>query len=312
MRYNLTTKTALLGFVLLFAFSSCVSKKKFMDLESSRNKLQMTLDETSSRLKECLETKDNLTAQYQQLDADCKTQLGRKDSELNAKNTQMAQMQEQMNLLKNTNANLLDRLADLSVISKAGAESIQKSLESIGEQQKYIRDLNTNLQRKDSLNLALVMNLKRSLSDINDSDIQVEVKKGVVYVSIADKLLFRSGSDVINARAEAVLGKVAKVINDHSDIDVMVEGHTDNVPIKTDCVDDNWDLSVKRATSVVRHLTKKHGVDPARLTAAGRSEFIPKADNASADGRSTNRRTEIIITPKLDQFFKLLETAPGK
>jgi len=202
-------------------------------------------------------------------------------------------------------------MADLSVISKEGAESIKKSLESINAQTKYIQELTSSIQSKDSLNLALVMNLKRSLSDINDQDIEVEVRGSVVYVSIADKLLFKSGSAEISPRAESVLGKVAKVINDHKELNVMVEGHTDNVPISNSCVADNWDLSVKRSTAVIRVLQSKHGVAPDRLTAAGRSEFIPKTTNATADGRSTNRRTEIILTPKLDQFFKLLEAAPA-
>ncbi|MCB0620131.1 MAG: OmpA family protein, partial [Saprospiraceae bacterium] len=135
--------------------------------------------------------------------------------------------------------------------------------------------LTSDIQRKDSLNLALVTNLKRSLANVNDEDIQIEVKKGVVYVSLSDKMLFKSGSDQINSRAEEVLGKVAKVINDHKGIEILVEGHTDSVPIKNDRIRDNWDLSVLRATAVVRNLQTKHGVDPARMTAGGRSEYLP-------------------------------------
>ncbi|MCB0622991.1 MAG: flagellar motor protein MotB, partial [Saprospiraceae bacterium] len=198
------------------------------------------------------------------------------------------------------------RLTDLSIVSKAGAESIQKSLETINERNQYIKNLTSDIQRKDSLNLALVTNLKRSLANVNDEDIQIEVKKGVVYVSLSDKMLFKSGSDQINSRAEEVLGKVAKVINDHKGIEILVEGHTDSVPIKNDRIRDNWDLSVLRATAVVRNLQTKHGVDPARMTAGGRSEYLPKATNDSKDGRSLNRRTEIIIIPKLDQFFELM------
>lgn len=162
------------------------------------------------------------------------------------------------------------------------------------------------MARKDSLNLSLVMNLKRSLADVNDSDVQIEVKKGVVYISISDKMLFRSGSSTINANASTVLGKVAQVINDHNDLDILVEGHTDNVPINTGCTKDNWDLSAERATAVVRMLQTKYKVNPSRMTAGGRSEYVPKADNATAEGRKTNRRTEIIILPKLDQFFELM------
>ena len=151
-----------------------------------------------------------------------------------------------------------------------------------------------------------MMNLKRSLADINDQDVQVEVKKGVVYVSIADKLLFASGRFEVNQAAELVLGKVASVINDHKELDILVQGHTDVVPISGTFMKDNWDLSVMRATSVVRLLQSKFSVAPERLTAGGRGEYEPKDDNAKADGRKVNRRTEIILTPKLDQFFNLL------
>ncbi len=227
--------------------------------------------------------------------------------ELALKNQQITQLEEQLEHMQSTTGSLLDRMEDLSVVNKAGAESIQKSLESIGQQYSFIQDLTEKVQAKDSLNLALVMNLKRSLSDINDEDVQVEVREGVVYVSISDRMLFRSGSAQLSNQAEEVLGKVASVLNDHNDLNILVEGHTDDVPISTDCVIDNWDLSAKRATAVVRHLTQDHFVAPDRLTAAGRGEFVPKADNHTSTGRQMNRRTEIILTPKLDQFFQLLE-----
>ncbi|NND32086.1 MAG: flagellar motor protein MotB [Saprospiraceae bacterium] len=233
---------------------------------------------------------------------------GRKaKKEIALKDQQISQLQEQLDHIHNTNSSLLDRLSDLSVISKTGAESINKSLESINQQYAFIENLTTKIQEKDSINLALVMNLKRSLSDINDQDVQVEVRGGVVYVSISDKMLFRSGSSSLTSQARDVLGKLATVINDHDDLNVLVEGHTDNVPMNTECIVDNWDLSVKRATSVVRTLQNDYYVSPDRMTAGGRSEYVPKAANDSASGRSENRRTEIIITPKLDQFFKLLE-----
>ena len=229
------------------------------------------------------------------------------NKELNLKDQQIAQLQDQIETMKSTNAGLLDRMSDLSVVSKTGAESIQKSLENISRQTQYIEDLNKKVQSKDSVNLSLVMNLKRSLSDINDSDIQVEVRGGLVHVSISDKLLFKSGSSNINDKAKEVLGKIASVINDHSELQILVEGHTDNVPMNNGCIVDNWDLSVKRATAVVRSLADEHYVNPERLTAAGRSYYIPKNDNETAEGRSKNRRTEIIIQPRLDQFFQLME-----
>lgn len=228
--------------------------------------------------------------------------------ELALKDQQIQQLEEQLNHLKTTEASLLDRLSDLSVINKTGAESIQKSLESINKQYSFIENLNTKIHQKDSINLALVMNIKRSLSDINDEDVQVEVRGGVVYVSISDKMLFRSGSSSLTTQARNVLGKLATIINDHQDLNILVEGHTDNVPINNDCLIDNWDLSVKRATSVVRSLQQEYFVSPERMTAGGRSEYVPKSDNDTASGRSENRRTEIVITPKLDQFFQLLET----
>jgi len=216
-------------------------------------------------------------------------------------------LEQQMEYFKSTNTDLLARLSDLSVVSKSGAESIKKSLEALNEQNKYIKDLTSSIQRKDSINLVLVMNLKRSLDNFEDEDINIEVKKGVVYVSISDKMLFRSGSYNISNRAEEVIGKIAKIINDHKELDILVEGHTDNVPISTDCITDNWDLSVKRATSIVRLMQTKFAVQPIRMTAGGRSEYLPKATNTTAEGQAINRRTEIIILPKLDQFFELLE-----
>ncbi len=228
-------------------------------------------------------------------------------NQLALKKQEVTFLEEQVNNLQNTNTSLLERMADLSIVSKTGAESIHESLKSLSQQYGFIQNLTAQMQSKDSLNMALVMNLKRSLFDINDEDVFVEVRGGLVHVSISDKMLFKSGSSKINSQAEEVLGKIAVIINDHDQLDIIVEGHTDNVPIENACTTDNWDLSAKRATSVVRFLEQEHYVDPTRMTAAGRSEYIPKADNDSETGRSINRRTEIVITPKLDQFFKLLE-----
>lgn len=266
-------------FIIAF-FSSCVAKKKFLDLQS-----------TSDALKAAKEN--------------CDKEIAQKNADLESQKGKIKDMEDQLEYLKKTNTNLLDRLADLSVLSQSSAESIKKSLDAINEQSRYIKDLNTNVQRKDSLNLALVTNLKRSLSDVNDQDVAIEVKKGVVYISISDKMLFKSGSAKINTQAEGVLEKIAKVVNDHKELDILVEGHTDNVPISNDCMDDNWDLSVKRSTAVVRMLQTKYSVAPERMTAGGRSEYVPKNSNETAEGRSVNRRTEIIILPKLDQFFQL-------
>lgn len=283
-------KTLKLSITVIAMFlASCVSQKKYSDVENrvqlAENRAQLCENDLKSKQNELLVLNANLA------------------NEANKVN----KLEKQIDYFKSTNTNLLDRLSDLSVVSKTGAESIKQSLEALNEQNKYIKDLTTSMQRKDSLNLVLVMNLKRSLDDFDDEDINIEVKKGVVYVSISDRMLFKSGSYKISNRAEEVIGKIAKIINDHNELDILVEGHTDNVPIATDCIDDNWDLSVKRATSIVRLMQTKFGVKPERMTAGGRSEYIPKATNETTEGRALNRRTEIVILPKLDQFFELLE-----
>ncbi|MEQ8421466.1 MAG: OmpA family protein [Arenibacter algicola] len=275
-------KTLFLYLSALTLFTSCVSQKKYTAMQDRAVNCENELNTSKNQI--------NL------LEAGLANEKNRSKS-----------LEQQMEYFKSTNTDLLARLSDLSVVSKSGAESIKKSLEALNEQNKYIKDLTSNMQRKDSINLVLVMNLKRSLDNFEDEDINIEVKKGVVYVSISDKMLFRSGSYNISNRAEEVIGKIAKIINDHKDLDILVEGHTDNVPISTDCMTDNWDLSVKRATSIVRLMQTKFGVQPLRMTAGGRSEYLPKTTNATTEGRAINRRTEIIILPKLDQFFELLE-----
>ena len=222
--------------------------------------------------------------------------------------TQIVQLTDQVEHLQGSNTGLLDQLSDMSVINQTESKSIQASLENIGRQNAYIQNLTEKLEEKDSINFALVTNLKRSLIDIDDSDLEIEVRGSAVYVSISDKLLFSTGSTIVNKRSYDVLSKVASVINDHDQLNVLIEGHTDNVPINNSRVNDNWDLSVLRATSIVRLLQEQYYVAPERLTAAGRSSYLAKRDNESLTGRSENRRTEIIMTPKMDQFFKLLES----
>lgn len=292
-------KKVLFGFLLIGLMTSCVSKKKFTALQSEKDQLMQMLENNKKQLADCNDEKAKLTAD-----------LSAKGQEAANATKQIKSLEDQIASLNNNNTNLLKRLEDLSIISQAGAESIKKSLDAMNDKDKYIKNLTSSMARKDSLNLALVMNLKKSLADVNDSDVQIEVKKGVVYISISDKMLFQSGSSMINTSAQNVLAKVAKVLNDHKDLDILVEGHTDNVPISTEDIKDNWDLSAKRATAVVRTLQNKYKVDPSRLTAGGRSEYSPKTSNATAEGKKLNRRTEIIILPKLDQFFQML--APGK
>jgi len=193
------------------------------------------------------------------------------------------------------------------VISSSQAESIKRSLENIGAKDIYIQDLQAALARRDSLNLALVMNLKGVLGNLNDEDINIKVEKGVIYIDISDKMLFNTGSYVVRDKAKEVLGKVALVLKNQPDIEFMVEGHTDTVPYAQGVLLDNWDLSVKRATSVVRILQDQYQIPPAHMTAAGRGEYISVASNNTPEGRALNRRTRIVILPQLDQFFKLLE-----
>ncbi|WP_236971438.1 OmpA family protein [Membranihabitans marinus] len=285
--------------LLAFGMTSCVSKKKFEAVQMELDQAKMDCE---SEIAALLKQKETVDRRLKDLSGELST----------AKNTasngqdRIKQLEDEIAFLKQTNTNLLGRLEEMSIISRTGAESIKKSLDALDRQGKYIQDLNTTLQRKDSLNLVLVQKLKRSLSDVNDDDVNVEVKKGVVYISLSDKLLFKSGSTAITAEANSVLSKIASIINDHNDFDVLVEGHTDNVPISTSCIKDNWDLSVLRATSIVRSLQENHNVEPKRMTAGGRSEFVSKADNENSAGRALNRRTEIIVLPKLDQYFSLM------
>lgn len=303
-------KKSIILLLALASLSSCVSKKVFLDMQTSRDEARLATERLQADLNNCNQQAADLRNQV----ASLSQSLRNKENDLLVMETQLQNeknkvhaLEQQMEYFKSTNANLLDRLSDLSVVSKTGAESIKKSLEALNEQNKYIKDLTSSIQRKDSLNLILVMNLKRSLADINDEDVKVEVRKGVVLISISDRMLYKSGSAEISPAAEAVLGKIAKVINDYKEFDILVEGHTDSVPISNACMADNWDLSTKRATSVVRLLQQKYAVAPERMTAGGRSEFIPKSTNTTAEGRRLNRRTEIVILPQLDQFFQLLE-----
>lgn len=270
-----------IGVLMIFFLASCVSQKKYTELQDRAYNCENELDLASN---ERLLLENNIANEKSKIKA----------------------LEKQVDYFKSTNTNLLERLSDLSVVSKSGAESIKKSLEALNEQNAYIKDLTSSMQRKDSLNLALVLNLKRSLDEFDDEDISIEVKKGVVYVSLSDRMLFKSGSYTINSSAQVVIGKIAKIVNNHNELDILVEGHTDTIPIHTYCMEDNWDLSTKRATSIVRLMQTKFDVLPERMTAGGRSEYIPKSTNETTKGRALNRRTEIIILPKLDQFFNLL------
>lgn len=285
--------TLLVSSVLLF---SCVSSKKFKKSQSDYAILETKYTQLQGDLNTCNDAKADLTRQKSMLEND-KANL----------TNQVADLNKQINFLKENNTSVLRQLQDLSVMSSSQAESIKKSLENIGAKDAYIQNLQTTMARKDSLNMVLVMNLKGAIGNLADDDINIKVDKGVVYVDISDKLLFKSGKYEVSPQAKEVLGKVAMVLKNQPDIEFMVEGHTDNVAYKSGVLLDNWDLSVKRATSVVRILQNQYGLDPKKMAAAGRGEYNPLMDNSSAENKAANRRTRIVILPQLDQFFKLLE-----
>jgi chemotaxis protein MotB len=263
-------------------FTSCVSQKKYKELETLQINTKNNLNSTSVQLNTCKDEKE-------------------------AALTSITTLKDQVKFLKANNQGLINNLGNLTTLSQKGAENLEKSLESMKEKDVRIQKMQDAVTRKDSVTLALVTSLKGVLGNLNDGDIEVNVEKGVVYVSISDKLLFSSGSYMITKRAKEVLGKVAAVVNNRPELEFMVEGHTDNVPIKTETIVDNWDLSVMRATAVVRILQNDFEVSPDRMTAAGRSSYIPLFDNDNSSNRAKNRRTRIVVLPKLDQFYDLIE-----
>ncbi len=285
----------------IFLFS-CVSTKKFKALQTDLDKLNGQYTTSQAVIADCNTEKANLNGKKLAL-----------ENEVSLLNKRVSDFEDQVKFLKENNTQALQQLQDMSVISKQQAENIKRSMENIGAKDNYIQTLQQQMAYKDSLNMALVMNLKGAIGNIDDKDINIKVDKGVVYIDISDKLLFKSGSYDVTDNAKTVLGKVAMVLKNQPDLEFMVEGHTDNVAYKGNGVlIDNWDLSVKRGTSVVRLLQNEYGLDPKKISAAGRSEYNSVADNATAEGRSKNRRTRIVILPQLDQFFKLLEPAQKK
>lgn len=288
-------KQILLPAVSTVFLFSCVSTKKFKQAQADYATLQGQYTQLQGNLNDCNTAKNQLTSQKAGLETD------------------IANLNKQIDLLKQNNTQALKQLEDMSVISSSQAESIKKSMENIGAKDAYIQTLQQQMAHKDSLNMALVMNLKGAIGNLDDKDINIKVDKGVVYIDISDKLLFKSGKYEVTDQAKVVLGKVAAVLKNQPDIEFMVEGHTDNVPYRGNAIlADNWDLSVKRATAVVRILQNQYGLDPAKMAAAGRGEYKPVADNSTAEGKAANRRTRIVILPQLDQFFKLLEPNAGK
>ena len=268
--------------MLALVTTSCVSKKKYAELEARNKQTEDLLNTATVKLNMCLDEKNNLAYKIESL-------------------------KNQNDLLKENNQQLINNMGNLTTLTQKGAENLEKSLESLREKDLTIKNLRDAVTRRDSVNLALVQSLKGVLGNLDDQDVDVKVEKGVVFINISDKMLFSSGSYTISKNAKSVLEKVAKVVKNKPDFEFMVEGHTDNVNIKTGCIRDNWDLSVMRATEIVRVLQKDFGVAPERMTAAGRGEYVPVTSNASADGRALNRRTRIVVLPKLDQFYNMIE-----
>ena len=263
---------SIIGFL---ATTSCGTKKKIAELETKNKECQDLLNSTTVKLNLCLTEKESMSSQ--------------------------------IDFLKKNNSELINNMGNMTTLTAQGATNIEKALETIKEKDLKITRMQDALTKKDSVTLALVTSLKSSVG-ISDPDIEVNVEKGVVFISIADKLLFKSGSYVVSDKAKEVLAKVAKVVNDKPTFECMVEGHTDNVPFTGNAVLlDNWDLSVKRSTAIIRVLTKELKVNPAQLIAAGRADYIPLVENNTADNRAKNRRTRIVVLPKIDEFYDMIE-----
>ncbi|SIP98574.1 chemotaxis protein MotB [Chryseobacterium sp. RU37D] len=266
---------------MVLGMTSCISKKQY--------------DALSSNYKQCIEN------------------VGERQREIQDLKSQNSALTSENNLLKSQHDALKSSLdACLSNSGKSSA-NIDKLVGEINASNSYIKQLISSNAKNDSLNLALSNKLKRSLDNVADDDVQVKVLKGVVMISLSDKMLYKTGDYNVLPAAQEVLGKVAKVINDYDKYSVLIEGNTDNAPLNSaNLPKDNWDLSALRGTAVAKVLQTQFGVDPARITAGGRSEYNPKETNMSVSGRAENRRTEIIIMPKLDEFMKLMDIAPKK
>ncbi|WP_034057972.1 OmpA family protein [Lacinutrix jangbogonensis] len=267
--------------ITLLVLSSCVSKKDFIALEEKQKNTQDLLNTSTVKLNKCLADEAAASARLEEL-------------------------KQRVADMRVNNKALIESSKDMTVLTTQGAKNLEKSLESIKEKELKISRLQDAITKKDSVTLALVTSLKKEVG-LNDDDIEINVEKSVVFISLSDKLLFKTGSYNISSRANEILGKVATVINSKPNFEAMVEGHTDNVPYKKGVLIDNWDLSVKRSTAIVRAL-QNLGVKPEQLIAAGRGDHLPLVANDSPTNKAINRRTKIYILPKIDQFYEMIET----
>lgn len=300
---NTLPKLIMLSLVIGLSLNSCVTKKEYLSLQEELQKANQDADEAAQRA----------SALANQLNA-CERDKVAMRGETNNLQTTLSLREElildlrnQLDDLRRQRDRQVSQVGDLTVLSKSANENIKETLQQLEKKDSYIQLLQKAKSKADSINLALAVNLKSVLRDgIADEDVDVKVDKTVVFINLSDKMLYQSGSFELTTRANEVLGKIAQIVQSRPEFEVMVEGYTDNVPINNNCITDNWDLSVKRATSVVRALQYRHNVDPNRLIAAGRGQYNALATNETAEGRSTNRRTRIIILPKLNQFYDLL------
>jgi len=273
-------KILILAISSTLLLNSCVSKKQYADLEGKYKNSQDLLNTATVKLNSCLTDKAASDARGKSLE-------------------------ERLADIKKTNQDLIQSSKDLTMLTAMGATNLEKSLESLKEKDLKITRLQDAITKKDSVTLALVTSFKREVG-LNDPDIEINVEKGVVYISIADKLLFKSGKYDISTRANEILAKVAKVVKSKPDFECMVEGHTDNVPYQNGVLLDNWDLRVKRSTTIIRAL-QELGINPTQLVAAGRGEYVPLVSNDTPENRAINRRTRIVVLPKIDQFYDMIE-----
>jgi chemotaxis protein MotB len=293
--------------VVLLAASSCVTKKQVAAMQKDWKR---QLDAANDDLGKCGEKLNGFMAQLGECEKEktrLKAELDNAQKTVTVREDQINDLKDQISDVKTQRDKQYSQVGNLTVLSQAANENIKETLSQLERKDKYIHLLQAAKTKADSINLALAVNLKSVLEQgLDDTDVEVKVDKTVVFVNLSDKMLYQSGKAVITPQANVVLGKIAQIVKSRPELEVMVEGYTDNVPIKNACMDDNWDLSVKRATSVVRALQWSHGVDPNRLVAAGRGQYNILASNDTEAGRAINRRTRIILLPKLDQFYDLL------